>query len=114
MSDSSESNKRESSTAQPFSVDRIASLAKLAPDDLEQLESQMQRILGFVGVLDELDLDGVEPFFGATDLRLDGSRDFAWQPIRDDQPTKGLSRDQALKNSPIADDEYYIVPPVFE
>ena len=96
-----------------FSVQKISSLAKLKPTDPEQLEAQLQRILKFIAVLDELQLDDVEPFFGAADLR-DSDKNDSSQPIRSDQTKESLPREDALKNSPANDPEFYLVPPVFD
>lgn len=92
-----------------FSVERIAALSKLAPDNVAEIGDQLQRILDLVAVLDELQLEDVEPFFGASDLRSDP----ADQPIRSDVSKECLSREAALKNAPHKDDEFYAVPPVF-
>lgn len=103
MTESSDSSKEQ------FSVERIAALAKLAPENISEIGGQLQRILQFVAVLNDLQLDDVEPFFGASDFQPDPSD----QPIRSDTPKECLPRDEALKNAPQRDNEFYAVPPVF-
>ena len=113
MSIESESSESGSTPEGRFSVNRVAELAKLAPQDSSQIEIQLERILSFIAILDELQLDKVEPFFGAFDVRGDDSNTQP-QPIREDEPLASLDRNAALENSPVADHEFYIVPPVFD
>ncbi len=89
-----------------FSAEKVARLARLelAPNELEQVQSELDRILAFVEEINALDLSGVEPFFGAVD---------SINPIREDQVQAGLTREQALANAPDSDGEFYRVPPVF-
>jgi Asp-tRNA(Asn)/Glu-tRNA(Gln) amidotransferase C subunit len=49
-----------------ISVQRIAELARLeiSPGDAIRVQSDLDSILQFVSVIDQLELDGVEPFFG--------------------------------------------------
>jgi aspartyl-tRNA(Asn)/glutamyl-tRNA(Gln) amidotransferase subunit C len=53
--------------------------------------------------LAELDTTGVEPMTTALDV------DNRW---RSDEPVAGLSREDALRNAPASDGEYFLVPPV--
>ena len=89
-----------------FSAEKVARLARLelSPDDIEQVQSELNRILDFVAEINTLDLSEVEPFFGAVD---------AINPIREDQVRPGLTREQALANAPDSDGQFYRVPPVF-
>ena len=89
-----------------FSADKIARLARIAltPEQVEATQAQLDEILAFCEQLNEVDLDGVEPFFGATDEH---------RPVRSDNVRPSLNREQALANAPNHDNEFYRVPPVF-
>ncbi|WP_153556691.1 Asp-tRNA(Asn)/Glu-tRNA(Gln) amidotransferase subunit GatC [Roseimaritima sediminicola] len=91
-----------------FSDDDIRKLAYLArleltDQEVQTLGPQLERILGFVEQLAELDTEGVEPMTTALDVNNRWIADVV-------QP--GLSREQALANAPLADDECFLVPPV--
>lgn len=90
-----------------FSAEQVARLArlKLAPDQIDDVQNQMNRILDFVDQIEQLDLAEVEPFFGSVD---------SVNPLRDDAVKDGLTRQQALANAPDTDGEFYCVPPVFK
>ena len=90
----------------PFSAKRIAKLAKLnlSAEELEGMQDQMDKILGFVSQLNELDLDGISPFFGAADSN---------DTLRPDQRKDSLERKDILSNAPKSNGEFYLVPPVF-
>ena len=89
-----------------FSAEKVARLARLefSPEDIERVQSELNRILDFVNEINALDLSEVEPFFGAVD---------SINPIREDQVQPGLTREQALANAPDSDGKFYRVPPVF-
>lgn len=86
-------------------VDYIAGLAKLRLDDDERrrLVEQLDRILGYVEQLRDVDVDGVPP----TKHVLD-----AVGVIRSDAPRESLPRDRALANAPQTADGYFVVPRV--
>jgi aspartyl-tRNA(Asn)/glutamyl-tRNA(Gln) amidotransferase subunit C len=86
-------------------VRKLAMLARLElPDEeLDQIGPQLERILGFVDQLSSLDTENVEPMTTALEV------DNRW---RDDVAFEGLSRDDALRNAPARDEEYFLVPAV--
>ncbi|HOC26235.1 MAG TPA: Asp-tRNA(Asn)/Glu-tRNA(Gln) amidotransferase subunit GatC [bacterium] len=86
-------------------VERIAGLAKLAfsQAEKEQFTAEFNRMLDYVGKLDELDLEGVEP--ATHPLHSDA-------PLREDVVTPSLSREEALGNAPAAHDGFFSVPKV--
>ena len=86
-------------------VAKVALLARLrlSAEQLEEMTTQLDAIVGYVEQLDQLDTDGVEPMAHAGDL----SNVFAADVLRESVP-----RDQALANAPKRDDECYLVPPV--
>jgi len=92
----------------PLEVDEVRKLARLARLDLTEAEvetigPQLEKILGFVEQLSELDTDDVEPMATALDV------DNRW---RSDIVEPGLSVDEALAPAPSQDEGYFLVPPV--
>ena len=86
-------------------VRKLALLARLelSDDEVGKVRPQLDRILGFVERLSELETENVEPMTTALDV------DNRW---RDDVLVAGLDRDQALENAPARDEECFLVPPV--
>ena len=95
-----------------FSVERIAELARieLTAENRPQSNRDLDRILKFVAVLDELDLSDVEPFFGISETTTSATE----APIRADIASPSIPRDQILRNSPEEDGQFFQVPPVFD
>ncbi len=91
-----------------FDVDKIAELARIAlPDELKhRLYSDMERIVGYVDMLAELDVSDVEPTSHAVRLS---------NVFRDDIATAPFPREQMLANAPATvDGELVKVPAVIE
>ena len=86
-------------------VRKLALLARLELTDEEvtTLGPQLESILGFVEKLSELDTTDVEPMTTALDV------DNRW---RTDELAASLDREDALKNAPASDGEFFLVPPV--
>jgi aspartyl-tRNA(Asn)/glutamyl-tRNA(Gln) amidotransferase subunit C len=83
----------------------LAHLARLqlSAEEVKTIGQQLQNILGFVEQLSKLDTEDVEPMTTALDVVN------RWQA---DANVSCLDREQALKNSPSHDDEYFLVPAV--
>ena len=88
-------------------VDYVADLARLQPDEEEResLANDMNQILDYMSTLDEVDTSDVEPLEHVIDLEY---------RLRDDKAEEPLSHDDALKNAPDADSDYFRVPRVIE
>ncbi len=86
-------------------VDKLATLAKLEfeGERKEQLKQDFQKILDFVDKLSELDTDGVEPLIHLSDTVTE---------FRNDEVSITISHEQALKNAPQKDSDYFKVPKV--
>jgi aspartyl-tRNA(Asn)/glutamyl-tRNA(Gln) amidotransferase subunit C len=86
-------------------IENLCKLACLEYDAAgkQEIKKDLQKMIGFVEKLNELDLQGVEP------LLYMGEET---NVLRDDVPEVALSRQAALKNAPVADDEYFKVPQV--
>ena len=86
-------------------VENLCKLACLEFDAAgkQEIKKDLQKMIGFVEKLDELDLRGVEPLLNMGEET---------NVLRDDIPEKPLSRQDALKNAPNADELYFRVPQV--
>jgi len=88
-------------------VERIAELARLrfSAEELESFAEQFQRIVGFVQVLQQLELEGVEPLTHVVEVE---------NALREDEPKESLPREEALRNAPRHDGVFFRVPKVIE
>ncbi len=88
-------------------VARIAHLARIrvAPDEAEALQKDLQDILAFVEQLGEVNTDDVPPMTSVTPQAL------RW---RTDKVTDGKKADQVLANAPEQASGFYAVPRVVE
>ena len=88
-------------------VQYIAHLARLqiSGEEAEGLKEDMNRILDYMEDLSEVDTTNVEPLEHVTDLEY---------RLREDQAKEPLDHDNALKNAPDADTDYFRVPRVIE
>lgn len=86
-------------------VDRIAGLAKLQfeGEEKEAIKADMNRILTFIEKLSELDTDNVEPLLYMTE---------EVNHLREDDVTQEITQEEALKNAPSKDSDYFKVPKV--
>ena len=88
-------------------VDYVADLARLQldEDERESLASDMNQILDYMTTLEEVDTSDVEPLEHVIDLEY---------RLRDDDAKEPLSHEDALKNAPDADTDYFRVPRVLD
>lgn len=88
-------------------VHYMAHLARLnlKEDEAEGLKEDMNKILGYMETLNELDTTGVEPLNHVVEQPAILRKDMAKEPI---------SHEDALKNAPDADSDYFRVPRVIE
>jgi aspartyl-tRNA(Asn)/glutamyl-tRNA(Gln) amidotransferase subunit C len=86
---------------------KVARLARLQLSDseLNALCGQLSRILDYVAILDELNVDDVEPMVHAVELS---------NVFRSDEVTPSLPRPAALSNAPKTDGKYFLVPAILE
>ncbi len=86
-------------------VEQIAELARLQLDEseLEDYTIQLNKILEHVEKLNELDTEKVKPLSHP----IEGENVF-----REDIVKPSVDREEALKNAPSKDDEYFKVPKV--
>ncbi len=88
-------------------IDKLAKLAMLQFDDEERAEikSDLEKMIGFVDKLKELDTTGVEPL-----LHMSNNTDI----LREDIPGNMINREQALQNAPLHNEQYFKVPKVIK
>ncbi len=86
-------------------VRHVAKLARLHLSDAEvsAMAVQLGSVLGYVGMLQELDVSGIEPLTHALDQT---------NVFRADEPLPGLPVEIALRNAPDRDGPFFAVPKV--
>ncbi len=88
-------------------VQKIAQLARIAmsADDAANLQPELNRILGFVEQLGEVDTSAVEPTAAVIPNTL---------RLREDAVTDGDRRADILANAPVSEEGFFGVPKVIE
>jgi len=88
-------------------VRRIARLARIKITDAEAkgLVKELSGILNWVEQLDEVDTQTVEPMTRVVPIEL---------KKREDVVTDGDIADDVVKNAPMVEDHYFVVPKVVE
>jgi len=86
-------------------IDKLASLSKLEFSEAEctAIEHNLSNMLDFIDKLNEVDVTGVEPLVyinPATNI------------MRQDEAHMDITKEDALKNAPLADSDYFKVPKV--
>ena len=86
-------------------VQHIAHLARLEfeGDDLNEIKGDMSKIIGFMNKLSELDTEDVEPLIFMTDKV---------NVLREDKPERTLTSEDALRNAPKKDSDYFRISKV--
>lgn len=85
----------------------VAGLARLqlSDEEVKSLSGDMNKILGYMDQLSEVDTTNVEPLEHVIEM---DSR------LRKDEAKPTITHDEALKNAPDADSDYFRVPKVIE
>ena len=88
-------------------VKHISKLARISLDDkkADSLSKSLSSIIKFIEKLNELETDKVVPLKSIIDESLTS---------RKDEEKNEKIRDQILKNSPVKNDEFFVVPKVIE
>ncbi len=88
-------------------VRRIAHLARIAvaEDEVEHLKGELNAMLDFVAQLEEVNVEGVEPMTAVMPMAM---------KKRHDVVTDGNDAAAVLKNAPMSEDNFYLVPKVVE
>jgi aspartyl-tRNA(Asn)/glutamyl-tRNA(Gln) amidotransferase subunit C len=86
-------------------TEKLAHLSRLEFNaaEKEEIRHDLQRMIGFVEKLNELDLEGVKPLlFMSEEVNV----------LREDEVKGSVSREDGLKNAPLHDEEFFKVPKV--
>ncbi|MBS1522592.1 MAG: Asp-tRNA(Asn)/Glu-tRNA(Gln) amidotransferase subunit GatC [Bacteroidetes bacterium] len=88
-------------------VEKVAHLARLelAEDEKEKMIADMNKILGFMDKLNEIDTSGIEPLVYMTN---------EINTVREDVIKQEVTHEEALLNAPKHDKDYFLVAKVIE
>ena len=88
-------------------VKRIGRLARvrIEEEEVAGYQNELNAILGFVEQLGDVNVDGVEPMTSVTPMQL---------RRRDDVVTDGGYPEKIVKNAPLTEDNFFMVPKVVE
>ncbi len=86
-------------------IDYIANVSKLEFKNKEKLaiKEDLNKIIAFVDKLNDIDTEGVEPLIYMTE---------GVNVLREDEVKQSITHQEALKNSPDPDTDYFKVPKV--
>jgi aspartyl-tRNA(Asn)/glutamyl-tRNA(Gln) amidotransferase subunit C len=85
----------------------IAKLSKLKFDDSaeEKMKADLEKMIAFVDKLNEIDTEGIDPLiYMSEEINV----------LREDKVTEETSQEDALKNAPEKDSDYFKVPTVLK
>jgi len=88
-------------------VDHIAHLARLEfeGERKEAIRMDLERIITFMDKLQEVETENEEPLiFMSSEINR----------LRDDAPARTVTQDEALKNAPQRDSDYFRIPKVLD
>jgi len=88
-------------------IDALAHLSRLSfeGDEKENIKKDLENILDMCEKMKSVDTDGVEPLIYMADSQ---------NILRDDEVKQEISREQALKNAPKKDSDFFRVPKVID
>jgi aspartyl-tRNA(Asn)/glutamyl-tRNA(Gln) amidotransferase subunit C len=88
-------------------INNLSKLARLEFNDLEkeEIKNDLQKMIAFIDKLNELDTTGVEPLLHMSDNI---------NVLREDEIKGSISREDALKNAPLHDEQFFKVPKVIK
>ncbi len=88
-------------------IDHLAHLSKLefSAEDKTEMVGDLQKILSFIEQLNGLDTEGIEPMVYMNE---------EYNKMREDIHEQTYSKQEALKNAPRKDTDYFKVPKVLK
>jgi aspartyl-tRNA(Asn)/glutamyl-tRNA(Gln) amidotransferase subunit C len=91
----------------PEAIRRVAHLARIRLDaaEIPRMQADLNGILGWIDMLNEVDVTGIAPLAGGTTLAL---------RLRADAVTDGGIAEQILANAPDRAGDFFAVPKVVE
>lgn len=89
-------------------VDKLATLSRLNFDDTqkETIRQDLEKVLGFFEKISELDTQNIEPLIYINEDE--------YNVFRDDKVQILITKEEALKNATLKDDDYFLVPKVIK
>lgn len=90
-----------------ITIQRLMSLSQLSLDeeDKEKISRDLDMIIGFIEIMNQVDTEGVEPLAHAVDLD---------QPLRKDRAELDVDRGLFQSIAPETADGFYLVPKVLD
>jgi aspartyl-tRNA(Asn)/glutamyl-tRNA(Gln) amidotransferase subunit C len=88
-------------------VDKIANLARLEfnAEEKQNIKNDLQEMIGFIEKLNELDTTDVEPLLHMSENV---------NVLREDEVQGAISREEAFRNAPLHDEQFFKVPKVIK
>jgi len=86
-------------------IQRLENLSMLEVSDKEKMAKDLEEIVEFVEMLNELDTSNIDATFSTLDNPT---------PLREDEPKRSDVIKEVLKHAPKAKDGYFIVPKIIE
>jgi aspartyl-tRNA(Asn)/glutamyl-tRNA(Gln) amidotransferase subunit C len=88
-------------------IEKLANLSRLefAEEEKASIKNDLEKMIGFIDKLNELDTSGVAPL-----LHMSNNVNI----FRNDTVNGEISRKDALKNAPLHDEEFFKVPKVIK
>lgn len=88
-------------------VDRVATLAKLEfkPEERELIKNDLNKIIDFIDQINNIDTEGVEPL-----IHMNNEVNV----LREDIAEVTITQQEALKNAPQKDSDYFKIPKVLD
>ena len=86
-------------------IDKLAHLSRLefGEEEKQEIKNDLQKMIGFIDKLNELDTSGVEPL-----LHMSENVNI----FRKDEVTGSISKEDVFKNAPLHDEQFFKVPKV--
>lgn len=88
-------------------IEHLAHLARLEfnGEEKEKIKADLENIISFVDQLQKVDTEGLEPLIYMTD---------EINVLREDEPKVTITQEEALKNAPNKDSDYFKIPKVLK
>ena len=88
-------------------IEKLAHLSRLELKEAEkeEMKIELQKMIGFIDKLNELDTSGVEPL-----LHMSENVDI----FRNDEVSGQISKEDVFKNAPLHDGDFFKVPKVIK
>jgi len=88
-------------------IDKLANLSRLdfKEEEKQEMKTELEKMIGFIDKLNELDTSGVEPL-----LHMSENQNI----FREDEVKGELDKEDVFKNAPVHDDNFFKVPKVIK